>query len=189
MANNFKYDVFFSYSSQDKAVVLTLTERLRADGLRVWFDNWEIRAGDSIPAKIEAGLEQSRVLVLCMSANAFGSEWAQLESYTFRYRDPLNTERRFIPLRLDAAPIKGSLAQFQYITGNRSRASRSMRNCSKPAARPRRSLQKNRRPLASDSRRKSARSAISIGFAPLPSARVAHMRCRGQMTIRCECGK
>ena len=57
--------------------------------------------GDSIPAKIEEGLEHSRVLVLCMSANAFGSEWAQLEAGTFRFRDPLNKERRFIPLRLD----------------------------------------------------------------------------------------
>jgi len=33
----------------------------------------------------------------------------------FRFRDPLNQERRFIPLRLDDAPIKGSLAQFLYI--------------------------------------------------------------------------
>ncbi len=55
------------------------------------------------------------MLVLCMSANAFGSDWAALESGTFRFRDPLNRERRFIPLRLDAAPIKGSLAQFLYI--------------------------------------------------------------------------
>jgi TIR domain len=55
------------------------------------------------------------VLVLCMSANAFGSDWAQLESGTFRFRDPLNKERRFLPLRLDDAPIKGSLAQFLYI--------------------------------------------------------------------------
>src|SRR5262249_28927 len=29
--------------------------------------------------------------------------------------DPLNKERRFIPLRLDDTPIKGSLAQFLYI--------------------------------------------------------------------------
>ena len=42
-----------------------------------------------------------------MSANAFGSDWAQLESGTFRFRDPLNKERRFLPLRLDDAPIKG----------------------------------------------------------------------------------
>jgi hypothetical protein len=50
-----------------------------------------------------------------MSASAFGSEWARLENYTFRFSDPLNKERRFVPLRLDDAPIKGSLAQFLYI--------------------------------------------------------------------------
>src|SRR5262249_11328347 len=80
-----------------------------------WFDEWILKPGDSIPAKIEEGLERSRVLTLCMSANAFGSDWTQLESYTFLFRDPLNKERRFIPLRLDDAKIKGSLAQFLYI--------------------------------------------------------------------------
>jgi len=111
----FQYDVFLSHSAKDKAVVRPLAERLRKDGLKVWFDEWVLKPGDSIPAKIEAGLEHSRVLVLCMSANAFGSDWAQLEAGTFRFRDPLNRERRFIPLRLDDAPIKGSLAQFLYI--------------------------------------------------------------------------
>jgi hypothetical protein len=101
-------------------VVREVAERLRADSLQVWFDEWEIKPGDSIPARIEEGLEHSRVLVLCMSANAFGSDWAQLEAGTcgrgnLPFRDPLNLERRFIPLRLDEAPIKGSLAQFPYI--------------------------------------------------------------------------
>src|SRR5215510_10799901 len=115
MADDFTYDVFLSHSSKDKAIVRAIAERLQANGLRVWFDDWEIRPGDHIQAKIEEGLEHSRVLVLCMSAQAFGSDWANLESYTYRFRDPLNKERRFIPLRLDAAPIKGSLAQFLYI--------------------------------------------------------------------------
>src|SRR5215831_11184757 len=111
----FPFDVFLSYSAKDKAVVRALAERLRQDGLRVWFDDWALKPGDSIPAKIEEGLEHSRVLVLCMSANAFGSDWAQLEAGTSRFLDPLNKERRFIPLRLDDEPIKGSLAQFAYI--------------------------------------------------------------------------
>ena len=115
MGDGFQYDVFLSHSAKDKAVVRPLAERLRQDGLKVWFDEWVLRPGDSIPAKIEEGLEHSRVLVLCMSANAFGSDWAQLEAGTFRFRDPLNQERRFIPLRLDDAPVKGSLAQFLYI--------------------------------------------------------------------------
>src|SRR5712691_5787142 len=108
--DEYEYDVFLSHSAKDKPVVRDVAERLRKDGVKVWFDEWVLKPGDSIPSKIEEGLERSRVLVLCMSANAFGSDWAQLESGTFRFRDPLNKERRFIPLRLDDAPIKGSLA-------------------------------------------------------------------------------
>lgn len=115
MSDAFEYDVFLSHSAKDKAVVRDVAERLRADGVRVWFDEWEIKPGDSIPAKIEDGLEHSRVLVLCMSAAALAADWPQLESHTFRFKDPLNHDRRFIPLRLDDAPLKGSLAQFLYI--------------------------------------------------------------------------
>ena len=108
MSEPFQYDVFLSQSSKDKRsmpptlmhdtggnpVVRDVAERLKKDGVRVWFDEWEIRPGDSIEspqsktAKIEEGLERSRVLVLCMSANAFGSDWAQLESGTFRLPIP-----------------------------------------------------------------------------------------------------
>ncbi|MEL7354565.1 MAG: TIR domain-containing protein, partial [Cyanobacteria bacterium J06560_5] len=115
MEASFKYDVFLSHSSKDKGVVREIATRLKADGVKVWLDEWEIQPGDNIPHKIEEGLEQSRVLVLCMSAQALGSDWARLESYTFRFKDPLNHSRRFIPLKLDDAPAKGSLAQFQYI--------------------------------------------------------------------------
>ena len=38
MGNNFQYDVFLSYSTKDKPVICELAERLKADGLRVWFD-------------------------------------------------------------------------------------------------------------------------------------------------------
>lgn len=118
MADDFKYDVFLSHSAKDKAVVRPIAERLREDGLRVWLDDWEIRPGDSISAKIEEGLEHSRVLVLCMSANVFGSDWAQLEAGTFRFRDPLNTECRFVSLRLDEtlskvrSPVIGRFAEI-----------------------------------------------------------------------------
>ncbi len=78
MPDQFAYDVFLSHSAKDKAVVRPLAERLRKDGLRVWFDGWVLKPGNSMPAKIEAGLEHSRVLVLCMSANAFGSEHKSL---------------------------------------------------------------------------------------------------------------
>ena len=62
MPELFEYDIFLSHSSKDKAVVRDVAERLRRDGLKVWFDEWVLKPGDSIPAKIEEGLERSRVL-------------------------------------------------------------------------------------------------------------------------------
>lgn len=110
MSEEFEYDVFLSRGAKDKAVARPLAERLRGEGLRVWFDEWVLRPGDSIPAKIEEGLERSCVPVLCLSTIAFGSDRVRLESGAFRACDPLNWERRFIPLLLDDAPIKGSVA-------------------------------------------------------------------------------
>ena len=100
MPDDFPYDVFLSHSAKDKAVVRPLAERLRADGA----------------TKFGTRNAESGIARLCMSADAFGSDWAQLESGTcgrgnLPFRDPLNKERRFLPLRLDDAPIKGSLAQ------------------------------------------------------------------------------
>jgi hypothetical protein len=106
---DFRFDVFLMYSARDKEIVQVLAQRLMNDGLRVWYDEWEIPPGHRIELKVEEGLEHSRTLVLCMSMHAFGSEWVHFED---RFRDPLNNERRFILLRLDAAPVNGSLAQF-----------------------------------------------------------------------------
>jgi len=111
----YRYDVFLSHSSADKPVVRELAEQLRAAGLRVWFDEWVIKPGDPISVKIEEGLEHSAVLLFCMSANTFGSDWVSLEGHTAIFRDPQNLERRFLPLRLDDAPIKAMLRGYAYI--------------------------------------------------------------------------
>jgi small GTP-binding protein len=115
MTEAFQYDVFISHSTKDKAAVRELAERLKADGLRVWLDEWEIKPGDMISLKVEQALEQSRTLLLVMSANAFASEWVMLERHTALFRDPTNSQRRFIPLRLDEAEIKDTLKQFAYV--------------------------------------------------------------------------
>ncbi len=112
MAETFAFDVFLSHSSKDKDVVRDLAERLRADGVKVWFDEWEIQPGDSIPAKMNEGLTQSRVLFLFLSRNATGSDWVQMEHGSFLFRDPLNRERRFFPIRLDHTETPASMTQY-----------------------------------------------------------------------------
>src|SRR4051812_1361968 len=116
MADQFAWDVYIAYGPADAAVVQALAERLETDDLRVWLYDWEIEPGDDISTSTNYALERSRVLLLCMSEAAFGSDWARLESHTFRFRDPLNTGRRFIPLRLDDTPIPDSLTHHSYIS-------------------------------------------------------------------------
>lgn len=112
---NFEFDVFLSHSSKDKPLARNLAKRLGSDGLRVWFDEWVINPGDLVGLKIEQGLERSRTLILVMSANAFSSEWMTLERHTALFRDPTNAQRRFIPVRIDEAPIPDTLRQFAYV--------------------------------------------------------------------------
>ena len=111
----FSFDVFLSHNAKDKPQALRLAERLRAAGVRVWLDDWVIQAGDDIYLAIERGLEASRTLILCMSPNAFGSDWVGLERSTVLFRNPSNADRRFIPLLLaDCAP-PDTLRRFKYV--------------------------------------------------------------------------
>ena len=115
MNDDFIFDVFLSHSSKDKTMVLALAQRLRQDGVRVWYDDWEILPGNSIPLKINQGLAQSRRVALCMSAHAFEADWVGMEIQTILYDDPLNKQGRFIPIRLDDTQTKPEFAPFASI--------------------------------------------------------------------------
>src|SRR5687768_13006807 len=115
MPDRFTYDVFLSHNSRDKPRVRALAERLRAAGLRVWFDEWVIGPGDDIYLAIERGLEAARVQVLCLSPAALGSEWVTLERSTVLFRDPSNAGRRFIPLLLADCELPDALRRYKYV--------------------------------------------------------------------------
>lgn len=115
MRDEFIYDVFLSHSAKDKKIARDVAKRLKKDGLKVWFDEWAIKPGDSIMEKVEEGLSQSRKLVVCVSRNGFGSDWSRMETDTFRVQDPMNRQRRVITLRLDDTAVNGSLGQFLFV--------------------------------------------------------------------------
>ncbi len=115
MQNTFRWDVFISHASRDKARVRPLAEALRAAGLEVWLDEWVIQPGDHIYLAVEQGLEAARTLVLCLTTQALTSEWVKLERGTALFRDPTNKERRFVPVLLEDCKLPDVLKGFAYV--------------------------------------------------------------------------
>jgi len=49
-------DLFISYSSKDRTFVTRLATDLIGHGLTVWIDKFEMKVGDSLNGKIQAGI-------------------------------------------------------------------------------------------------------------------------------------
>jgi len=73
-------DVFISHATADKAdVARPLAENLRRRGYRVWLDESESRIGDSLLARVDAGLANCRFGVVILSASFFKRAWPRHE--------------------------------------------------------------------------------------------------------------
>jgi purine-nucleoside phosphorylase len=74
------WDVFISHASEDKQeVAWPLCNALLEAGFKPWLADQEIRLGDSLRAKIDEGLAQSRYGVVILSPNFFAKRWPQTE--------------------------------------------------------------------------------------------------------------
>lgn len=75
-----EYDVFISHASEDKdAIVRPLANALIAENLVVWFDEFELRIGDSLRRKIDRGLAKSRVGLVVLSHAFIAKGWTNYE--------------------------------------------------------------------------------------------------------------
>jgi len=79
-AENRDFDVFISHASEEKEpLVRPLAEALRGRGLVVWFDEFELRVGDSLRRKIDAGIARSRFGLVVLSKSFFAKGWPAYE--------------------------------------------------------------------------------------------------------------
>ncbi|TKG89804.1 DUF1883 domain-containing protein [Puteibacter caeruleilacunae] len=75
-----EYDVFISHASEDKAeVVRPLATALKAEGLAVWYDEFELKIGDSLRRKIDKGLANSRFGIVVLSKDFIRKGWTNYE--------------------------------------------------------------------------------------------------------------
>jgi len=106
--------VFISHSSTDKRIAIFLSVDLANRGHVPWLDEWEIRAGDSIPLKISDGLEKSDYVIVLMSRVAVESGWVQAE-WTAKYWDEIGARKvQIIPVLLEDCSTPTLLKSRKY---------------------------------------------------------------------------
>ena len=75
-----EFDVFISYATEDKeAVAGPLARCLRANDVSVWYDDFELRVGDSLRRSIDSGIARSRFGLVVLSKAFFSKDWPQYE--------------------------------------------------------------------------------------------------------------
>ncbi len=75
-----EFDVFICHASEDKdAIVRPLAHALQGKNLRVWYDEFELRIGDSLRRSIDKGLANSRSGLVVLSPAFFKKGWANYE--------------------------------------------------------------------------------------------------------------
>ena len=88
------FDLFISHASENKEeVVEPLYLYLTAKGYKVWFDKYEIKLGDSIRSKINAGLQESRYGLVILSPDFFKKKWTKDELSALYSQEEIDGKR------------------------------------------------------------------------------------------------
>ena len=78
--SNKEYDVFISHASEDKdSVVRPLAIALKNKGINVWYDEFELKIGDSLRRKIDQGLSKSKFGIVVFSRSFIKKGWTNYE--------------------------------------------------------------------------------------------------------------
>lgn len=71
--------VFVSHNKADKSTARLIAMGIVEHGEDVWFDEWDIRPGESIVGGIEKGITECDVFVIVWSESAAKSKWVGTE--------------------------------------------------------------------------------------------------------------
>lgn len=75
-----EFDVFVSHASEDKeSLVRPLAIALAQHGFKVWYDEFELKVGDSLSTSIANGLANSSYGIVVLSQAFFSKNWPQYE--------------------------------------------------------------------------------------------------------------
>ena len=95
--------VYLAHATEDKkALADPLARILMANGIEVWFDQWEIRSGDSLRQKMDEGLDKCTHFIVLLTETSIEKKWVNTEIDAGFMRD-LDGQAKFIGLRSNLA--------------------------------------------------------------------------------------
>lgn len=107
--------IFISYSHADRDQAEALAHELTAQGQKVWWDRWDIKAGDSLIQKIfEEGIGEATAFLVLLSKSSIDSDWVreELDQATVRRIEGVT---RVIPVLLDDVSFPVSLRTLKWV--------------------------------------------------------------------------
>lgn len=107
--------VFISHASEDKNSATRIAEAIQDAGGKVWFDEFELKPGDSIKETIEAGLRSSDLMVLLLSPSAIKSDWVKLEWDYALNRQLRQRNISVVPVKVEECEIPPQLANRKHL--------------------------------------------------------------------------
>jgi hypothetical protein len=102
-------DVFISYASEDRLeVARPLAELLISFGVSVWYDEFDLKMGDNLRRKIDAGLAECRFGIAVISEHFFAKHYPQIELDGLAQRE-VGGEKVILPIwvAIDERGVRG----------------------------------------------------------------------------------
>jgi hypothetical protein len=111
--------VYLAHASEDKAMVRPIAEYLMANGIEVWFDEWEIEVGDSLRQRMEEGLAGMTHFMVVLTPASIAKPWVAREIDVGMVR-LVGGESRMVPVvvGLDPALLTPFLRTLLYVKIN-----------------------------------------------------------------------
>ncbi len=106
--------IFLAHSSKDKRFVRQLAADFVYSGIQVWFDEAEIKVGDSFLQKIEQGIQSMEYLGVILSPNSVNSHWVQKEVESALVEEIEGKRIKVLPILYKSCDIPAFLRAKQW---------------------------------------------------------------------------
>ena len=102
--------VFLSYSAHDHLFAELASIKLEKEGIKLWRDLGELRAGTDWQQGIEKGISDSLAVLVALSAHSAESSYV-----TFEWAYALGRGKPIIPIKLNECSVHPKLKPIQYL--------------------------------------------------------------------------